>query len=286
MSIPKKFKDNFTSVISLSQYDYNIGDDISVFLQKGNGMSKFETVKFIDTGGLYFYTVKTDIVNKDSVRISIVSKDETQCVVILVNKKTHVSALLSMSDTGKCVSEGLNKSISKGGTKILKVALNIILNNKKKYNIERIVLKDNSYLACDNSPNPVKLAQIRMVLKGEPWFSSYGFRPIDNNSKPDKLKLKAIETNNEIFDRLKTKDVNISKIIGSVIKKQIENKIDIAEISKLVNEHPLMRNFIIRLTMEFDKYCCLLSYLLDFLFNPISKTGLTDFYNGLFYLDI
>ena len=280
MIVPKKFRDEFTSIISLSQYDYNIADDITIFLQNGSGPVRTVIYKFIDTGGLYKYTIREEEINEDIIHINIISKDKIQCMSILINKKVHLATLISMSETGKCVSEGLNKSIGKSGTKILKAALNILINKKNKYKIKRIILKDKSHLQCNNCKNPIKLAQIRTVLKGEPWFSSFGFKPIQDKEY-------AIQSNINVLKKLKTSEINIEKIIKLSIKNNDSTEqININEILKIAKNNIYLKDFISRLSLEFNKYCCFISHLLEHIFSSSSKTGLVDLYNSVFYLDI
>lgn len=289
MDIPEKFKDKYKSITLLKQQDLCLKRRLYESAQTGSGQTIKEKYKFIDTGGLYIYNINKNIIDK-YVEISIVSKEETQCVIIIIDTKTGIAGLTTMSDTGKCVNEGLNKSVGNSGTKILKVAMNIILDNKRKYNIKYVNLIDKSYISCDNCKNPVKLAQLRTVIKGESWFSSYGFKPLVNSRKPTDCELDDIselmKNNREIFTILKTKDVDIAKLVAIGIKKQKIYQIDIKEVADLIKEYPLMRNFIIALTKDFNKNCCLISYLLDSLFDSRSKTGLVDFYDKEFYLEI
>ena len=158
---------------------------------------------------------------------------------------------------------------------------------KDKFKINRIILKDNSFLICDYKQQTVKLAQLRMITHGKPWYAEYGFKPYDNlNERPDKKLEHVINKNNIILDKLKTNCIDIINIVKDAIIANKLNDIDIAKIKQLMKNYPMMRSFIIRLSNELDKYCVILNSLLRELYDPSLKIGLTNLFGTLLYLDI
>jgi len=126
-----------------------------------------------------------------------------------------------------------------------------------------------------------------MVTRGAPWYVSYKFRPYDKvNEKPSERLIKSLKENNHILNKLKTYDLDILKILHEASKKEKSIDININEIKRLMKKYPLMRQFIIRLTKNMEKYCCIINYILLEMFDPKTKLGLTDFYGKSFYLDI
>ena len=64
--------------------------------------------------------------------------------------------------------------------------------------------------------------------------------------------------------------------------------IDAKEIKRLMTKYNLMKDFIIRLTKEFNKYCCLIEKITQQVFDPplLEEKLMVDYYGKPFYLDI
>jgi len=266
---------DFISIERAFILDFNKNNKITPLyglnIQKGGRLIE-KYMQFIDDGGLYTYKI---IINEcflddaNQVHIVIITNDEQECVTVIIDRDKQTAILHNMHYFNNCVMEGLQKPSN--GTKLLRFALNMILQYKKKYNFNRILLKDNSYLPYHNK---IKLADFRIILKGEPWYMKYGFKPYDAfKNKPSKTTLKILERNNKILSTLKTNSIDFSKI----------KKIDKKEIGRLANKHPLFRDFLGRLSIDLDKYGGLISKLLDIVYNV---PGLESFYGKTYYLNI
>ena len=248
------------------------------------GFKKNTIEQFIDNGGLYTYKLYiSNEIQPGRTHIIVETENERECVTIYIENRHAV--LHNMSYEEGCAKEGLKRP--GGGNKLLRFALNIILKYRDIYKIKRILLTDKSFIQCEGKSESIRLAQLRLITHGEPWYCSYGFKPYDSTKqKPSKKDEQYILESNEILKTLKTKSINIGDIIGRAIIKEKINNYDVKELTRLTEEYPLMRNFVKRLLTEYDKYCYILIHLLKELYRPGAKTGLTNFYGKSFYLDI
>ncbi len=250
-------------------------------MQYGAG-EKDKTYRFVDVGGLYTFNchIKDTDLGK---QISILTKNELDCVIIYIDKIKKVAVLSSMSYDNKCAKEGLPKP--GGGTILLRFALNLIIWNSGEYNIKRIILKDNSYIPCKNCPRNIELSRLRTFTKGQPWYVKFGFLPYDpQTEQPSNELLKSMQRNADLVKKIKTNELNIINLIK---KSDIKN-IQLNEINKLASKYVLLRDFIIKLLEDYQTYCCLIQLLLKELYNPEQpeKAKLYDFYGKSFYFDI
>lgn len=266
-------------------YDFGIKTDIKPFLknQIGGGNTEERIIKFIDIGGIYTYTIYIEHQSSTDSRLSILNSNNDECVTIILNKVQRTAVLHNMSYYENCAHEGLNKLNNiGGGGKLLRFALNLILKYKEEYNITRILLKDNSFLYCKGFEHTIKLAQLRMFTHGLPWYSSYGFKPYDPSiQKPSIVLLDLLKNSRKIAKTLQTKKVNIIEIIKS-------NKLnyDIDKINTMIAKYPIMSDFIINLSNNYDEYCKLIYYILEYMFDNVMIKGLGNFHGKTFYLDI
>ncbi len=262
----------------------NYGDIMNNNNKLNGGFRKDTIERFIDNGGVYTYKVFiSNEIQPGRTHIIVETEDERECVTIYIEDR--IATLHNMSYEEGCAKEGLRRP--GGGNKLLRFALNLILKYSNEYKIKSILLTDKSFIQCKGKSETIKLAQLRLITHGEPWYCSYGFRPYDGvKQKPSKMIERYIHESNEILKTLKTTSVNIGDIIGKAIKKEKITNYNVTELTRLTSDYPLMRDFIIRLVREYDKYCYILIHLLKELYRPGAKTGLTDFFGKSFYLDI
>jgi hypothetical protein len=285
--LPKHFIKHEKDFMMDLLYGFGIRTDIfkslnikDIDTMKGGGTNN---VKFIDVGGVHTYKVE-ELLEEDRTRISVLTEKNEDCVTIFIDKGSNIAILNNLSYYNNCAMEGLRQPGT--GNKLLRFALNLILELQPKYGIKRILLKDNSFLQCTGCPETIKLAQLRILTHGKPWYSSYGFKPYDAHSrKPSKDLYKSIEYSNNIFNKLKISDIDIEKVVkkSSSIKKI---KLNVNDIMILIKKYILIRDLITRLLKEFDKYCCIINHILIEIYKPETKTGLTNFHGKVFYLNI
>ena len=280
-NIPEKYKYQENNFMMDMFYDYGIKTPVNKLLNLYGGKPIEEKiVSFIDEGGVYHYkfTIKE---KHQQVYLSVLSKDNDECVTVIIDIENKVAVLHNMSYYENGAYEGLKKP--GGGSKLLRFTLNLILNYKDKYNINKILLKDNSFLYCNSCSETIKLAQLRMITHGQTWYMKYGFMPYDSNlQKPSKDLLRNIKLNNKLLDKMKVSDINIIDLCHKAIKKENLN-LNMNNIKIIIDKYPYVIAFVKRLLNEYDKYCCIVLYIMKRLYGP---GGLYDFHGKVFYLDV
>lgn len=274
MYIPKHFqKLEYNHLINLV-HTYNIlikPSTINLNTQKGGG---YDQVKYKG------YTFNLSITKEDGrTHILVLTPKHDECVTVFIEKPNAI--VHNMSYDQECAKEGLKKP--GGGGVLLSFMIHYLKENKKKYKIKRILLTDYSYLHCFQCDENVKLARLRTLTHGDTWYMKYGFKPYDNlKQKPDTIMLRGITLNQEIRDKLKTNQIDIIGLAKGI------KKIDVKEIKRLINKYDLMKNFIIRLTQEFNKYCCLIEAITKQIFDPplLEKRLMVNYYGKSVYLNI
>lgn len=252
----------------------------------------FEKIhKFNDKDKTYQFNVSTEI-HEDAIRIIVLSKSEQECVTVIIYKDSNDAILHNISYYPDCAqpdkraSEGLKQP--GGGSILLRFIYKYLVAMKDKYKINKIVLKDNSYLYCKNCTYNISLARLKTLTEGRTWYSKYGFKPYNpKTQQPDIELLKRYNQNKKIISKLKTSELNILNI-AKYVNKTEEATYDLTELDKLIKEYQLLGAFMKKLSMNFQKYCCLIYYILKDVYEI--KVGkqvlLNDMYGKTFYLNI
>jgi len=226
------------------------------------------------------YTFNVSISKQDGrIHIAVLTPKEDECVTIFIDNKEAI--IHNMSYDKQCAKEGLKKP--GGGDILMKFMLDFLKKNKDKLKIKRILLTDYSYLVCPGCDENIKLARLRMITHGETWYMKYGFKPYNTlKQQPDDVLLKGIDINKKIRNKLSVNQINIIKLA-----KEHKN-IDMREIKRLIDKYVLIKDFIIRLSKEFSKYCYLIEYIMKQIYDPplLEKRLMIDYYGKSLYLDI
>lgn len=273
-TIPKRFR------LSQKNFLYSLKSKYGINYNKNQsgGGTICKTYTFMN----HRFNMKINDDDKDDIVITVVAKDNTDCITVLINKFENLAIIHNVSYYENCSIEGLKKP--GGGDILFKLILSFLIKNKNDYDIKRIILEDHSFLACsEKTDDRVKLAQLRMITHGKPWYMKYGFNPYDAFKRtPDMGALRMIDFNNKVLDKLKTKSVKVH-----ITASKFDN-IDLKEIKKLENTNSLFKEFIIALSKSFDKYCPLINALLEKVYAPLEdgRILLHDFYGRHYYLDI
>lgn len=258
-------------------YGFDVKTKLWTLLDVQKGGGQITEHKWIDKGGIYTFR----LLEYDN-RISVLSSDDSECVTVLINNRQAI--LHNMSYHENCAKEGLRRP--GGGSKLLRFTLNYLLNKKEKYGIKRVLLKDNSFIYCSNCSISLKLARLRVITHGKPWYSEYGFEPYNpENEKPDILMKDNITKNRLKFTKLRTHSIDLVKIIKKAIVQDELKDINITNLARLIKSYPLMKDFIVRLMKEYDTYCCVVTYIIDYIF----KSGINnvyDLYGQVYYLEL
>ena len=143
--------------------------------------------------------------------------DQHPFIVIFIERKfvfiAHINTISYFED---CVKTGLDKR--GGGTAILRVMIEFLEENKKRLEIDKIQLLDNSVKYCKHSDS-IELPLMAVFTSGDTWYGKYGFLPFDRvNEKIDQSRLKQYQANKRIVNTLLFKDTNITCFIDKAIK--------------------------------------------------------------------
>jgi hypothetical protein len=205
------------------------------------------------------------------------------CAVIDIETKSKIAALINMSSYKDCTIPDL---INKGGSIILNFIIGFLKLNKKKFDINKIVLRDNSAKVCPNCPVHIQMSRMYFLLYGDTWYGKYGFRPYSvNQNKPDEFLNNDYIKNQQIIKNAKVSDIDLIKYFKDAVNKYKLKGINIEHFEKLFilwKDKPLSQ--ILRaLLKDYDKYCCIFEYVGIRVFRGL---GMTDFTELTFYLDI
>jgi len=144
--LPKHFKPLYIKFITSVGATYKVYPKVSKILkfQTGGGKDREQIVQHIDVNGVHTLRLNIHYDDGDDIVISVLNKDERDCITVLVSNK--IAVIQNMSYYNDCTFEGL-LSLG-GGSILLRFMLNYLLQNKKKYNIKRITLTDTSAIYC------------------------------------------------------------------------------------------------------------------------------------------
>lgn len=199
--------------------------------------------------------------------------DKFSCVSVIINKEAREAEIHEIGNDKTCV----NLSNVKVGSILLKITIKMLKKYKDKFNINKIILTDNSIKSCSNIN--IILSKMLILLTGDTWYGRYGFRP---NSK-NKFYINGnelYENNKKIMDKITIKEANIIKYIKMTNKEKLIKATD-----KLLSINPdfLLKDFLTNLLKEYDKTCTYFYIFYERLFTDI---GLTDFRGITFSLSI
>lgn len=278
--LPEYFTQHDTSFY----YDIVQRHNIKIFhdsIQKGG---EIKDVKYTLNNRTHTFRLSVDE-SKEFYEILVLTENNYECVSVYIYKGTKVAELHNMSYNRGCAREGLS---SPGGGKILlEFMVNHLKQNKDKYNINRIVLKDNSFIEHPSCPEKLFLARFKMIMENTTWYIKHGFKLYDAESnKPSKLMSEVLNHNKKIIDNLKIKDVEVISILKIMQKEEKNYSINVEKIKLLCDKNPLFKDLIEALSMDMKTYYCLIAYLLKQVFAPINKYNLFDFFGKSYYYDL
>lgn len=282
--IPKKYKLVQRQFIINSNMNFNIPHKqiVKMVSQKGGGKYKEKEYIFYYDNEKYIFTVGVEIDDDTDIKIAVLNtKNNDHCITVLIYPDIPVAILNNITYDIGCSKQGLK--YPGGGDVLMRFIIHYLTERKNEYKINSIQLTDNSSLICSVCDHSVKLARLRMITHGEPWYIKYGFKPFDSElQKPDEKLLYGIKFNNELLETLKTNQLDIINNVKKINVKLID------EVKRLADKYKLLKDFIKRLSNEYNKYCCLLESLLNDIYDP--QPGqirlLIDYYRKTYYLNI
>lgn len=142
------------------------------------GGSKKLTIEY----NLDKYKFKSSDINEDY--YVLYSKDEKECVSVIISKKDNIAEIHSIGNFDSCL-HTTNQNV---GSTLLQLTIKMLKRYKDKFKIKMIILVDNSIKKCGKKN--IKFSIMKTLLTGDTWYGNYGFRPIK------------IENNKYIFDKI------------------------------------------------------------------------------------
>lgn len=260
--------------------------NINYSVQKG-GKKDFKITKInytYNNKNFVFYEAET----KEGHDLAIHRKDKTDlttCLHIQIDKNLHIAYIQHISYYPDCVKLGLD--FPGGGSVLLGLCIKFLKDNKNKYNIKKIQLKDNSYFLCNDNKKRIRLPIMFTLVFGTTWYGKYGFRPYDpDEDSEDKILSKKFDSNQKIVKTTKVKETKLFEYLINIIKE--EHVID-SEIQKSIkdyynNKKNLTINEFFKLyLLDFQNSCAVFSKFYREFFDSLD---LYDFTGKSFYLDL
>lgn len=219
---------------------------LRILKQNGGGFP--EKIKVTSDGIEYRFVYEH--YNEMDMYMMYTKRDKIHCVMILIDVKEKNAVIEGLSgDYPHCPN----------GSKLLKASIKFLKENKDKFGIKRIVLKDNSMKACFGKN--IIFGDMYTLLYGTTWYTSHGFLPYNQDTSGiDKNLMKIADKNKKIVKNTLVSDVkNLKKYIDKYAPRsnfdadKLNEKIDALKKTKL-------SDFLKWLLRKYDKYTCTLFY--------------------------
>jgi len=199
------------------------------------------------------------------------SSDE--CLLIIIDKKNMIAELHNITYDKNCFGGTDIHMKYKTGSELLKIALFLLENIKKEYNLRYIQLTDNSMKYCQNKR--IILSKMMTLLTGTTWYGKYGFIP-KNKDQIEYFK-------NNIILMNKSYMKNYPQIKTYILNKNKQYKLELNE-TKFLDGYDnfsdmKVMDFLKKFISHFDKSCMLFYYIYEDIFRDI---GLYSFHGYVF----
>lgn len=262
-------------------------DDKIPFLV-GGGKKHF-TVEYKD----HIYTFERLIDDKNKYILYSYDNTNSNCVILVVNKKEKIINISSLGSLEKCYCDEIDI-----GSNLLQITLKMIKKYKEYFDINKIILKDNSTYQCIkglikddtrkyNGPT-LNLGKMLTLLTGNTWYGNKGFRPYTPEYILDSFRNKSYQENLNKMNTIKLKEVDFKKYLLLIAKKYPKKFTDI-EINKLLklieeNKEILLKNFLNKFHSKdnFNSTCRYLYEYYEVLFKDLNLNNI----DGLYGLEI
>jgi hypothetical protein len=217
------------------------------------------------------------------------SYDDFGCVSVVIDKE-NIRKNINFSNIYNKVGEiheignfksCLIDSNTKVGSTLLKITIKMLKKYKDIFEINKIVLTDNSIKKCESNKEDIKLSHMLILLTGDTWYGKYGFRPINVKTYDyDKILNKNYHNNKLIINNITIKEANIMKYI-----KMTKDENVIKQVKKILekDENMLLKDFLQKFLSEYESTCSHFSLFYDRLYDDLK---LEKFYRLFFGLNI
>jgi len=176
--IPLKFNNKNHIGGNKSDMDNSVFTD--VIFKKDNNKYQIRMYKHIDNEDHNFKTInfiKIESVFEGNNGFS----NGDHCGILIIDTKRNESNIQSVNNYRDCIKCYNDKqNIYKIGDILIQVMIYISINRKMK----KINLHDNSYYHCNKYNIPLII--LRTITYGAPFYTKYGFKPLNHNTKEEK----------------------------------------------------------------------------------------------------
>lgn len=227
--------------------------------KKTNEVIEYKGAKFI----FYYYG------DKYSITYTLHPQNDTalKCSVVIVDVKGKHTILHGLTYDPDCFEDPKCKKFGDGwqnGSTLLKISLDFIKLLRTKYEINYIVLVDNSQKYCEKVGKMIDLDSFLMLTTGNTWYGKYGFVPFDTtDEKTNILVLKDYKRNQKIVTNTLVKNTNIKKILLTAIDKyslDFDVNYMTKALDKYITKDVTIMKCLIDLAKKYDKTCVLFYY--------------------------
>ena len=220
--------------------------------KKTNEIVEYKGAKFV----FYYYG------DEYSMQYVLHPRDDsaTRCLIILVDIVGKHVVLHGVTYDETCFEDHKCKVFANewNGSTLLKISFILIKQLKAKYELNYIVLTDNSIKYC-KAGKQIDLDSFLMLTTGNTWYGKYGFVPYDKvHEITDKLNFRDYKNNKKIVSTILLKNTNIKKII---LRKIYKHKLNFSlnEIETTLTKHEeknrTVMNCLKDLTRQYDRTC-------------------------------
>ena len=212
------------------------------------------------------FTFEKSVIDDDN--YVLYSTDELNCVSIIINKLDKVAEIHGIGNYKTCVTASLsNKSI---GSILLKVTIKMLKKYKSIFNIDKIILVDNSLKQCKRYN--IEFSTMMILLDGNTWYGKYGFRPIDSVTyELDTIKNNKYNKNINIMSTITIKQANLLHYIKLTNKEELINYV--IKLLEIKQDY-LLSDYIKSFLNNYDLTC---KYFYMFYKELFESIGLTNF---------
>lgn len=267
----------------LNKYNFSYTEPSVSIPLHGGGFIK-EKYKF----GKYVFTL---FINNKTPSVTIYPNDNIEsaitCLNILFDKEQKLAYIQNITYKSNCANIGLE--YPGGGSILLKMAIKFLRENKQRFKIDIIQIKDNSYLSCANISKTIDLSSLYMLTSGDTWYGKYGFVPFDYiKGIDDTEKHIDYKVNKKLVNLIKLKCTNIANILlKGLNENNLETYINSDKFMKFCKkyENEAVMTFFKEFMKhkQFESTCPLFFYTYKNIFNDL---GLVNLHGVSYYMKI
>ena len=211
------------------------------FYKKQHGGAKLPNIIEISYEKSHYKFIKESSDDGEDMYMLYDDRNMYACIMILIDVKQKGAVIENINgDYQGCPN----------GSKILKIAIEFIKQNKNILNVDKIILTDTASKNCYGKK--IVFGDMYTLLYGITWYTKHGFRPYDSTiQRTDMERVKIINNNKLIMTDTKISDIkNLRKYLdefyNSLPDKPIiyKNRSDIEQSSKKTFNYKKLKNYI------------------------------------------